>query len=398
MAFFNIKSTDISNEIIKTIQQTTPMNVTMVGGKLRTIVDVIADNMSRMYDQFDEISLNSFVYGASGEYLDYIGSLFGLTRKKQFNASTYGDSTNIKFYVPYGTFGDINDGIAITIPYGTRLWAQSGTDIIEYKTDSSYTLSPEDSEQYISASAITSGAAANISANALRYYDSINYSKKNSNLLLLTNIYPIVNGTNLESDDDFRYRIVNFHTASKTSNLTAIETAAYSFPNVAEVKLIKDVSGGKSLLLVKSVAPTISEYEIEQIQIAVDAVSPIGYKIKVVAPEYLYMEFKFKINFESTLSLDTKTSIKSQISASVNYYINNLDVGESFNYNDFMQYLVSTVPSVSGYVSKSGIVSGMYIIKPIFDTTTKFTFSGNYDILPSQKLLLSTSSTAIVFE
>jgi len=398
MAFFNINPTTLSGDLLKTIQQNTPMNVTMVGGKLRTVVDVITDNMARMYNQFDTISLNSFVYGASGEYLDYIGSLFGLTRKKEFNASTYNDATNVKFYVPYGTFGDINNSLPITIPYGTRLWAQIGDSIVEYTTTSGYSLDPSDSEQYISVSCRTSGSAGNISANALRYYDNIEYAKKSSNLLLLTNIYPIANGVDSESDEDFRYRIVNFHTSSKTSNMSAIESAAYSFPNVAEVKLIKKgVSASTSLLLIKSVTPTISGAELYDIQAAVDAVSPAGYKIKVIAPEYLYMEFKFKISFASTTSLDAKNALKSQIAINTGYYINNLDVGQSFDYNEFLSYLVNTTPNIAGYIS-SGIISQINIIKPIFDTTTKFSVLGNYEILPTQKLLLSTSSTAIVFE
>jgi len=188
VSLFAKNYTSIINESLDYMTKNTAINVKTPGGKFRVLLDIFANSLSSAYSVFDSNMLKSYVYGASDEYLDYIGSIFGITRYPSQMSSVDSASQIIKYYVKSGTFGDINSGQNIVVKQNTKIWANSGSTKILYNIPSETILYATSSESFISAHALDIDGSYNVPANSIRFFETVEYTEKIRGTLLLTNV------------------------------------------------------------------------------------------------------------------------------------------------------------------------------------------------------------------
>src|ERR1039458_9645530 len=101
--------------------QTTGITQTATGGKARSIVDNIADQMGTLEANAFINLVQTLLPYAAGDTLDFIGKIYNVTRIAQSDATVAQTDNNFQFYVRFGTFGSINNGADIIDRKSTRL-------------------------------------------------------------------------------------------------------------------------------------------------------------------------------------------------------------------------------------------------------------------------------------
>ena len=164
-----------------------------------TVADELVFLRRQVQSYFEDYQITNVV----GEKLDNLAfEMFGLTRIADSIASVTALERNIYFYASTGTFGDLNENQDFVIPRGTLLSNNSNLDTatIIYETDEDVTLISDESRTFVSATAIASGFNFNVDTDSLVYHNFTDYSLSNYGGLNVTNLSPILNGRDLESD------------------------------------------------------------------------------------------------------------------------------------------------------------------------------------------------------
>lgn len=355
MPLFAKDPNQIIQESIATLKANTNLTSVGPGSRIRAIVELLKEEVSEAYAKFDFNTAVSFVHGAYGEYLDYLGDIFGLKRYSKQPAQTSSLAKTIRFYTLAGTFGSINSGNNVLIPAGTEIWAmKSGFQVIFYLTEP-LTLIADDTEAFGTIKAKESGSFYNVPTGSIKFHGFTNYTDSADNSLLVVNTEPLENGLDDESDDNFRYRIINQYLKSMAANETAIRLAALSVPGVADVNIVDQQMGlGTMGVLIKSTTPTVSQALLNNVQEQVNNVKSGGTKIIVSAPDYLEIIFNIELHYKRTPSEEERFNAELAVKNTVVDYINNKDIGESFIINELANLVISSNPLIS-YIGKPGV-------------------------------------------
>ncbi|WP_336245965.1 baseplate J/gp47 family protein, partial [Mangrovimonas futianensis] len=116
------------------------------------------------------------------------------------------------------------------------------------------------------------------------------------------NNYGIVNGSDQESDDRFRFRIANSLVAAEQANFTSVRLAALSVPGVADVQFVNGVNGTASFdLYVKALSTEPSVGLLGSVQAAVELVTAFPIRVFVRAPLLVGLEFFLHLNLRSDI-------------------------------------------------------------------------------------------------
>lgn len=322
--------------------QTTRITNLSPGSKARTFLEIVSRKLNEAYQVFDLNLARAFVSGANGQFLDFIGELVGLTRFTPEPSKASAESKTLRFYVETGTFGDINSGADILVPAGTIISSSDGS-AVKYRLTSSALLSSSLSEQYVDVEGVNPGTVNNVGVGTLVTHNFIAYTDAANETLLVTNPAGIFNGRDLESDANFRFRIVNQVTAAEAANRTAIRLAALSVPGVADVLDIPYSRGiGTYDLLVKSITPTVSDSLLEAVQATIDAVTAFGLIGLARKPVEVGITFTISVRYRTSLDTETINSIQDAIRQSLTNYVNGLDIGEEFIINEAVQRVMET--------------------------------------------------------
>jgi len=382
MALFAKDPNQIISESIDYMQSNTVINSTGPGSKFRTLLEIFKNQLSEAYTVFDYNTVVGFIYGAYGKYLDYLGDIFGLERIAATVASSH--SSAVKFYTNASSFGAINNNVDIVIPTGTRVWAQRGEDKIYYSVIADSTLPKNDTSAYVNVKAVSSGSSSNVQAGTLRFFEFSNYSPTASYSLFVTNVDSIDNGSDEETDDNFRYRIINAKLHGAAANETAIRLACFNVPGVADVLITDKYAGiGTARVIIKSTTPVVSSGLLDEVQAAINNIKAAGSKVTAMAPTYIKMVFVFTVTYKSGTTDDDIVLAESLITANTADYVNNLDIEEPYYVEDLLTVL-------TGLHSKiKSIDIAAYIYKPVLDYSIKEEVITDYTPSVFCKLIIS---------
>jgi uncharacterized phage protein gp47/JayE len=183
---------------------------------------------------------------ASGVALDRIAfNMYGLNRKPATFAFSPTRERNVHFYTTEGIFGYLNNGNSILIPAGTIISNETtrSTNSIVYQLTEDLVLNAEDRIAYCDVQATNVGSSYNVDSDSLIYHNFTNYAGATNNSLKVTNTFPIVNGSETESDDSLRFRVTNYLQAQTNLNIDAVTLKALSLPGVLDVEVIPSYYG-----------------------------------------------------------------------------------------------------------------------------------------------------------
>lgn len=322
------------------------------GGVARALLEAVNRRLAEGYDTFDLNLSRAFVSASTGQYLDLIGVLLGAPRGVSAAASTTSQEQTIKFYVDSGNFGSINGGNDIVIGQDTIISSLSDSSGITYRVTEQTVLASTQNTGWVSAEAVIPGEDSNVGSGTLVYHNFVGYTDYLNQTLKVTNVFPIANGSNFESDANYRYRIVNRVLEAEAANSTAIRLAILSTAGIADVILLPRYRGiGTVGAILKSVAPTVTSTLIDNVQVNVNAVQAYGDITYVRGPNEIGLTMKITVQYDSQLPEDELATIESDLKTAITDYVNGLDIGENFSLNR----MISQLFSVSSHISNFGI-------------------------------------------
>lgn len=384
MSLFAKDPNKILKESLDFLKNNTSITSVGPGSRMRALVEAYKIQLDEAYTTFDINAASMFLYGATGIYLDYLGDIFGLQRFGSRAAQTSAASETIKFYPSFGTFADINNNTDITIPKGTRVWAQKDGADIEFFTLEEVILDKDTSEGFVSIKAAGTGSLYNVASGTI-----INHSIAIDGLLV-TNVGAIENGLDIESDNNFRFRISKQKLVNQNANYTAIRLAALAVPGVADVTTLSNEYGfGIAGVLVKSTTPTVSPSLIANVQLAVDKVKADGTKVVVSGPDEYLMAFEINVTYRRILTQDERDSIQSGIIKIIADYVNNLDIGEIFFINELANLIISSDPLISTIGEPGKFFNKITVTTSVLNNTITKELIADWTPGTRQKLILA---------
>ena len=343
MPLFAETEQKIFGDILFDVVNNTVITRTSPGAKMKSLVDAVSKKMGQMYTRFDLNISQAFLNGAKGKYLDFIGSMLNLPRLGESRAVVAIKDRNMRFYVEIGTFGDINGGSSILLPAGTIVSSDVAASGNIYKLLVSVVLSASASEAFVPAEALRSGTQGNLGKNALRFHNFNNYVDTVSDSLKVTNDAEISAGQNPESDTNYRFRIANQTVASESANATAIRLAALTVPGVANIVILPQARGiGSFDLLIQSITPIPSETLLSAVRESVLNHTAAGNIGSIRAPIELGMTISGNLILRKVVSASEQTNIINAATQNITAYINNLDIGEEFIFNEAIERVMAT--------------------------------------------------------
>jgi uncharacterized phage protein gp47/JayE len=364
MPLFARSFQELMTDSIEDLASNTNITRLSAGGFARALLEAVNKRLAEVYEVFDLNMARAFVSSAPGQYLDMIGLLLGVTRESSVAANVTTDTQVIKFYVDTGTFGTINGGSDILVPQGTILSTRTAGAGITYRTIEEATLPLGQNSAWIAAEAAIPGEEANVGSGSLLYHDFTDYTDSDSSTLLVTNVHPISNGKNFESDANYRFRIVNRALEAEAANLTAIRLAALSTPGVADVILIRRYRGiGTFGVIIQSILPVVSTSLIEAVTANVAQVQAYGEIAYIRAPRETGISMKLVVHYNRRLSENELLEIEDDLKRSITEEINGLDIGDTFYVNKLVANLFMVSDEIANFGETGQPIKELYVHK-----------------------------------
>ena len=305
MALFIQDPDEILQASIQELQRTTNITRYSAGSKAQAILLALNKQYRAGIRLFEIGTALSFVYGATGQYLDFIGQLFGIQRNQAKRAFSDKVSRNFKFYTAANTFGDINGGEPILARKGRKVY--SGADVngnvLNYFVSEDTYLPSNTNTAYVTIEAASPGQSFSIGSNILTNHDVTEYVDFQNKSLFCTNVGSIENGSDIEDDEHYRFRIINNRLTGEAGNATAVRLAALSIPGVADVLELPYNRGiGTFDLIIQSTTGDVGSDLIQAVQAVVDNIAVSnGISALVRAPVMIGIQLFLTINYRRSV-------------------------------------------------------------------------------------------------
>jgi uncharacterized phage protein gp47/JayE len=393
----------IFGDLLFDIVENTNITRTSPGSKTRAIAKALSKKLGRMWTQFDVNMVQSYLSGAEGKFLDYIGNMMGVERLGESTASISSADQIVKFYTDIGTFGDINGASSISISAGTIISTQKNGTGVRYIVPFTVVLPSDQDTFYIPVESIISGSNANVGAKTLIYHDFTSYTDVLNNTLKITNESEIANGRFVENDTNYRFRIANQVLASERANDTAVRLASLIVPGVSDAVVLPFARGiGTYDVLIKATTPKVPTTLISAVQESVNAVSALGIVPLVRKPREIGVSLVGTLTLKRKVSSADEASIIQAATDNVINYINNLDIGEELIVNEIVERVLSTSDVIKNIGVTGKPLDSLYIHKPskLEDSKTRETLITDYAPEYDEKLFVEdqyAGSTPILF-
>jgi len=402
MPLFSRNLTDLTADTLEELSTTTNITRLSAGSKARALLDAVNKRLEEAYESFDLNMARAFVSAAPGQYLDLIGDLLGVTRTSSVAATIDGDLEIVKFYVDTGTFGDINGGNAIVVNEGSVISTQPNQNGITYRVTSTETLLASASAGFVSAEAIQPGTAGNVGADSLVYHNVIDYSDVDNGTLKVTNVHPIANGANLESDANFRYRISNRVLEAQAANETSIRLSVLSTPGVSDVLIVPRYRGiGTFGLIIESVTPTVTQNLLDDVTARVELMQGLGTIAYIRGPKEAGLTIRTTVEYGQQYDQDALDDIEDELDNTIRSFVSDLGIGDEWSVNR----MVSEMFRVSSKIKNFGIAGTpleevyVYTESKVQDNRVKERLLGDYSPDSDERVIIEPSVTnAITFD
>lgn len=342
---------DLYKSIYQDIVENTPITNMGESSTARAIAETVARRISELHSSINVSLSSAYLSTATGEYLDRIGELHGVTRRHAMRA--YSGESNFRFYIDPATGYTVTDLINIATGSGAsigQITINKSTTVTTIDEDTVYTTTEDatltNDGVYVSVVAGGTGedynvgpgglVKHNIASNQLNLYSVASY-------ILCTNDEAVETGSNYESDRDYRARIARARLSNAGGNEASIRNAALSVPGVSDVILNKFSEGvGTFNMVVMTEYPIASTAILNAVNEAVTQVASYGSRAIVSTPEYLAIELKVKLYFQPTATAEDQDNIKRSARRAVIDYTNNLPVGGDWVVNEVIQRTMDT--------------------------------------------------------
>lgn len=332
---------ELVNQSLTRLLSRTDITNTTIGGITRSIIEVINLNIAEYYSILDINTTMGFISTAEGYFLDLIGQLFAMSRITPTTAVNTTGTLAQKIYVTVGTLTSRIPGNVI--PQGTIISTPDGS--IRFTVTSATTFAAGATEVFVPIMASGTGSQYNVGVNGLTRH---NLGPAD---VYTTNTSVVVGGAGLESDDNFRYRIINASLSAERANETAIRLAALSTPGVADI-IIRPYSRGIGTftIIVIPVEGIANDNLIAAVQTNINTVTAYGLSGVAIKPDVIPVDIEVRLVFVNGVTENTKTNLRSQVRTAISRYIVNIPIGNSFIMNELRQRIMDVSDSIKDHI------------------------------------------------
>jgi uncharacterized phage protein gp47/JayE len=212
---------EITDRCISKIRQSRPDLIADVeGSAVGLIAGIVAEEFDNFWGILEELVRESSITTATGASLDQIGTFLGSPRKVESKATSLGLSKSVKFT----NLG----GSTVNVPANTRVWSTTNPNVAFFTTEG-LVLTAGNSD-LVHVSSAGTGQFYNVDIGQLTSHNAP------TSAVVVTNIIPIQNGSEQESDDSYRERLLQ---EMRRRNVTNTETV---------VAMLRGVDGVKDVL------------------------------------------------------------------------------------------------------------------------------------------------------
>lgn len=334
----------------------------------RAILDGSISEQVELRNDAREALMANQIGTARGKDLDAIGGE-RRPRLKAVAAYVTTSEESLSFFTDT-TFDAINGGAGFTIPAGTIVRVQPdprGESIVSYILDKACNCPAGRNVAYASAKAVSIGSAYNVRANSLTLHNFTGYTDSANNSLYVTNLYPILNGRDLESDDNYRYRLGNHYASIAGANSIKLQLDALEVPGVSLIKTIPGYYGVGTVAVVVFGAEGESNASlVSSVQRRLSSVQTGG--LKAVAIPGIRVEFDFEVNVivSEPPSTEQQRALTSGIRRSIQSYLREADSKSFVDFEGLRRIIISENGGMVGLSSASSrrlenIFDGIYV-------------------------------------
>ena len=321
----------------------------------RSIYLPFVNELSRINNENRRAFESLQIETANGKDLEAIAANQGLNRLTATFSSADSADKNFVFTCD-SSFGQINNGSSISIPVGTKIKVEEGErNSIVYELTSAVTLSPNNSHQYASVRSLTAGSSSNVSANSLTILDFTNYAKSNLNALKCTNVYPILNGRNNESDDSLRFRIASQYASLVKDSEDSLFLRSLEVPGVIDTRIMPNYYGiGTVGVFVFGASYKSNKSLLSEVKRKVNLISAPGVKYEVMPGITVFLDFEISIYVNESIPEDQKKAIESNIKRNLKIAINAENSTRQISINSLKDVILNSDSSIRGIIARDG--------------------------------------------
>lgn len=336
------------------------------GGKARAFADIVGDVLGTVEtDTFNMVS-QSLLPFATGDSLDLIGDIFGVTRIGQQNSTVIPNDNNFEFFVRSGTFGSINNGVDIIVPAGVVI-SSTVAGGPAFVLTQAVTLPANSNSVSFAASSITPGSAGNIASGVIDRTNFTNYVQSQFGTLLVTNNFGVVGGRDQESDDDYRFRINLKITSRAGANQASLQFAILQVPGVQNV--VFSPKAGTFTCFVYGISPQVPPSLLQLVQTAIDNTAAFPLTGLAVAPNLVGFSLETSVTFVAGVSSTDQASILQNAIAAAQNYINNLPIGAPLVINELAAQIINADKHILDIGAPNNPIESIFIWRSRADGT-----------------------------
>lgn len=338
---FKKSLTELNEQAINDLQNNTDITNMSIGGVARSMLEVVNKQLSDYYNVLDINQAMGFLSSAEGYFLDLIGDLFNMPRLQSEKATATSADKTQRFYVTRGYLGDYIPTLQIL--EGTKV--TTSDDEISFTVTADVSFDAGATEVYVPIESDDTGVSYNVGKNAL--------IKHNLGLVdvYTVNDKPLINGSDTEDDNNYRYRISNATLSAEKANETAIRLAALSVDGVADVHMSPYARGmGSYDILVIPTEGLADSTLIAQVQSAIEGVQAYGIRGTATAPGVVPVDIEVRVIFVNGVTNGEQESIRQRVKTAIERYTVSIPIGGTFILNELRQQIMDVSPKIRDHV------------------------------------------------
>ena len=316
--------TEMVDQGVRYLAENTDVSFFGDGSVARALVESVCLEIQRLQDFASFQFQNSFLSTANGVYLDLFGEMLGTPRIANTRAAVLQNDQAVRFYVQTGRLAQYlpnpdNSNLGL-IPQGTTVSNRSGSAEFTVLSDVSF---PRNARSvFVSVVSTRVGSSSNVGVNQLTNHNL------GINEVLVTNDVAIASGADVESDEDYRFRLSRAMTARFGANATAIELAAMAHPDVSRAQINQYARGAGTFdVLIVPVGNRLTPSSKRNIRRAIEEVVAFGISPEIREPEYREFKVSVQLRFQPGTESGRTDVLRRNVETAVLTYMGSIPMG-----------------------------------------------------------------------
>lgn len=354
-------SEQILGAALSRLTRETDVTITSPGGVARTFFEIVAEELGYDFRIMDANISSLFVSSAGGAALDKLGTIFGVARQES-HSEIDANEGRLYFYLNSVSdhqpgSSDIDASYDVVIPAGTFV---STSGVETWMTTADCTIATGSHMAFASVKPVTT------TINSVGVGTVVNH---NLDPAIFPNVY-VYNRMDLEvfddieSDGNYRYRIVNAINLAAKGNALALRLAALGTPGVRDCKVVPLANGvGTVRVVVVPDASGINDANgyFSDAQLNVMSAASAGDIIEIVRPN------ETRIDIKAVVSGGVSDREITAMKGNIRRYLASLSIGDPVSSARITNEAISSSPNVKDFA----IMDGGYTFNGVAKVFTK---------------------------